>query len=57
MDSSLRIKKIREKMAAEGVKVFLITHSSYVDYATGFDGIHDEEDPHAVIISQIRRSF
>ncbi len=57
MDSSLRIKKIREKMAAEGVKVFLITHSSNVDYATGFDGIHDEEDPHAVIITPDKAFF
>ena len=57
MDSTMRINKIREKMAAEGVDAFLITRASNVDYATGFDGIHDEEDPHAVIITADRALF
>lgn len=51
MDSSQRIADIREKMKTESVEAFLITRASNVDYATGFDGIHDEEDPHCALIT------
>lgn len=57
MESTQRITNIRKKMAEAGVDAFLITRASNVDYATGFDGIHDEEDPHAVIITSDKALF
>lgn len=57
MDSTQRVANIRSKMVEEGVDGFLITCASNVDYATGFDGIHDQEDPHAVIITADKALF
>jgi len=38
-------------MQAEGVDAFLALRSVSVEYLTGFDGIRDEEDPHAVLVT------
>lgn len=51
MDSSKRIAALREKMAETGLDAIVITRASNVDYITGFDGIHDEENPHAALIT------
>lgn len=57
MDSTQRIANIRSKMKDEGVDAYFINRASNVDYATGFDGIHDEENPHAVIITADKAVF
>lgn len=57
MNSAQRIANIRAKMKDEHVDAYLITRASNVDYATGFDGIHDEENPHAVIITADKAVF
>lgn len=57
MDSTQRIANIRAKMKDEHVDAYFISRASNVDYATGFDGIHDEENPHAVIITADKAVF
>jgi Xaa-Pro aminopeptidase len=38
-------------MAEEGVDAFVALRSINVEYLTGFDSIHDEEDPHVAVVT------
>lgn len=51
MNSAPRLAKIREKLVAEHVEALLVECSHNIDYVTGIDGIHDEENPHVALIS------
>lgn len=51
MNISPRLDKVRAKLAAEKTDALLIQLSHNVDYVTGIDDIHDEENPHIALIS------
>jgi Xaa-Pro aminopeptidase len=51
MDITGRLARLRARLQAEGVDALIITRSTNVDYITGIDHIHDDEDPHAALVS------
>lgn len=51
MNVSARISAVRARLEGAGVDAILVCDSSNVAYLTGFDGVFDGEDAHALVIS------
>lgn len=51
MNSEKRLENLRKKLKVESADGIAVILSSNVDYITGFDGIHDDENPHVALIT------
>lgn len=49
--SVLRIDRLREWMSTEGVDAFIVRNTSDITWLTSFDGVFDEEQAHALLVT------
>lgn len=47
-----RIDRLRASMATSGIDLFYIRDLSNIKWVTGFDGVFDDEDAHAVLVTE-----
>ena len=46
-----RLKRLRERIAADGVNAFLVRNTSDIAWLTAFDGVFDDEAAHALLVT------
>lgn len=52
MDATRRILALRTRLDGDGIPAIMVTDPANVAYLTGFEGVFDSEDAHAVIVTQ-----
>lgn len=51
MNAELRVRAVRSRFDEQGPEAFVITDPTNVAYLTGFEGVFDGEDAHALVIT------